>query len=113
MSAGARATWFHWPGPTFANIGQVLDVTSPHANAGAGTTALVRGPTDDDRAAATRRVADASADTGPIDRQRDLHGLVTGPGGAPLAGAEVTASASVAEGYSLLDRPLRRAPPLE
>jgi protocatechuate 3,4-dioxygenase beta subunit len=101
VALGAALWWSATTG------GDATGVDDPATRPGTGVTALVPGPTDDDRAAATRRVADASADLGPIDRQRDLHGLVTGPGGAPLAGAEVTASASVAEGYSLLDRPLR------
>ena len=44
----------------------------------------------------------------PTHAVADLTGRVTGPAGQPLVGAEVTASASLAEGHGLLDRELRR-----
>ena len=48
------------------------------------------------------------AGSDPIDRERDLYGTVSGPDGKPLAGAEVTALASAAASYALLDGALRR-----
>jgi hypothetical protein len=57
--------------------------------------------------AADRSPAIASVSDGPeLLPDAGLHGLVLGPDGAALAGAEVVLSASLAEGYALLDREL-------
>lgn len=59
-------------------------------------------PSDDRTAAEPMR-----ASVLPTEATIALTGRVTGPAGQPLGGAEVTASASPAEGYGLLDRELR------
>ena len=58
---------------------------------------------------ADRSPAVAPESDGPEFLAKDgLHGLVLGPDGSPLAGAEVVLSASLAEGYALLDREVQR-----
>jgi len=106
--AAGLGLFFLWRMGERAGPAGPRSVTTPHAAEGALEAARTAKPPRDSAAPSLeRRSVDLSDATGgdlaPVDRDRDLHGIVLDPGGRPLAGATVAVIRKPGEEFHLLD----------